>query len=63
MSNGFQPNLEPSIQWVHILDAAGQLHNGYTSTTLYQNPNDCYTYLPASSFHPEHITKSVLFWG
>ena len=63
--NNFHPtinlSLDHSTQQVHFLDTTVQLHNGRINTTLYRKPTDRYSYLHASSYHPKHTTRSIVY--
>ncbi|XP_074984960.1 uncharacterized protein LOC142072228 [Caretta caretta] len=63
--NNFHPtinlSLDQSTQEIHFLDTTVLISNGHINTTLYQNPTDRYTYLHASSFHPDHTTRSIVY--
>ncbi|XP_074853017.1 uncharacterized protein LOC142014404 [Carettochelys insculpta] len=61
--NNFHPNinLEQSTQEIHFLDTTVLIHDGHINTTQYCKPTDRYAYLHASSFHPRHTTRSVVF--
>uniref|UniRef100_K7EXL6 Reverse transcriptase domain-containing protein n=1 Tax=Pelodiscus sinensis TaxID=13735 RepID=K7EXL6_PELSI len=47
-------SLNHSTQEIHFLDTTVQITNGKLDTTLYRKPTDSYSYLHASSSHPEH---------
>nr|XP_048700716.1 uncharacterized protein LOC125634261 [Caretta caretta] len=63
--NNFHPtinlSLDQSTQEIHFLDTTVLISNGHINTTLYQKPTDRYTYLHASSFHPDHTTRSIVY--
>ncbi|XP_065445349.1 uncharacterized protein LOC135982467 isoform X2 [Chrysemys picta bellii] len=63
--NNFHPtinlSLDQSTQEIHFLDTTVQISDGHINTTLYRKPTDRYTYLHASSFHPRHITRSIVY--
>uniref|UniRef100_A0A8C3F2N4 Reverse transcriptase domain-containing protein n=1 Tax=Chrysemys picta bellii TaxID=8478 RepID=A0A8C3F2N4_CHRPI len=63
--NNFHPtihlSLDQSTQEIHFLDTTVQISDGHINTTLYRKPADPYTYLHASSFHPGHITRSIVY--
>ncbi|XP_053881423.1 uncharacterized protein LOC128835776 [Malaclemys terrapin pileata] len=62
--NNFHPtinlSLDQSTQEIHFLDTTMQISDGHINT-IYQKPTDRYTYLHASSFHPRHITRSIVY--
>lgn len=61
--NNFHPfiklSLDQSTQHVHFLDTM-QHPKGHISNILHWKPTDHYKCLHASSFHPEHMPKSVV---
>ncbi|XP_074981174.1 uncharacterized protein LOC142070971 [Caretta caretta] len=61
--NNFHPttnlSLVQSTQEIHFLDTTVLINNGHINTTLYRKPTDRYSYLHASSFHPDHTTRSI----
>ncbi|CAM2103355.1 unnamed protein product [Caretta caretta] len=63
--HNFHPaiNLHPdqSTQEIHFLDTTLHISDGLINTTLYRKPTDHYAYLHASSFHPGHITRSIVY--
>ncbi|XP_065414590.1 uncharacterized protein LOC135973774 [Chrysemys picta bellii] len=63
--NNFHPtinlSLDQSTQAVHFLDTTVLISDGHINTTLYRKPTDRYTYLHASSFHPGHTTRSIVY--
>ncbi|XP_065424163.1 uncharacterized protein LOC135975776 [Chrysemys picta bellii] len=63
--NNFHPtinlSLDQSTQAVHFLDTTVLISDGHINTTLYRKPTDHYTYLHASSFHPGHTTRSIVY--
>ncbi|XP_050792228.1 uncharacterized protein LOC127042831 [Gopherus flavomarginatus] len=63
--NSFHPtinlSLDQSTREVHFLDTTVQISDGHINTTLYRKPTDRYAYLHASSFHPGHITRSIVY--
>ncbi|XP_074805210.1 uncharacterized protein LOC141985201 [Natator depressus] len=63
--NNFHPTinliLDQSTQAIHFLDTTVLISDGHINTTLYQKPTDRYTYLHASSFHPGHTTRSIVY--
>ncbi|XP_074924975.1 uncharacterized protein LOC142047212 [Chelonoidis abingdonii] len=63
--NSFHPTINLSLDqstWeVHFLDTTVQISDGHINTTLYRKPTDRYAYLHASSFHPGHITRSIVY--
>uniref|UniRef100_A0A8C3FSE6 Reverse transcriptase domain-containing protein n=1 Tax=Chrysemys picta bellii TaxID=8478 RepID=A0A8C3FSE6_CHRPI len=62
--NNFHPtinlSLDQSTQEIHFLDITVLISNGHINTTLYRKPIDCYTYLHASSVHPNQTTRSEI---
>uniref|UniRef100_A0A8C3SHY8 Progestin and adipoQ receptor family member 3 n=1 Tax=Chelydra serpentina TaxID=8475 RepID=A0A8C3SHY8_CHESE len=63
--NSFHPtinlSLDQSTREVHFLDTTVQLSDGHINNTLYRKPTDRYAYLHASSFHPGHTTRSIVY--
>ncbi|CAM2115114.1 unnamed protein product [Caretta caretta] len=63
--NNFHPtinlSLNQSTQQIHFLDTAVLINDGHINTTLYRKPTDHYSYLHASSFHPDHTTRSIVY--
>ncbi|CAM4615229.1 unnamed protein product [Caretta caretta] len=63
--NNFHPttnlSLVQSTQEIHFLDTTVLINNGHINTTLYRKPTDRYSYLHASSFHPDHTTRSIVY--
>ncbi|XP_050780111.1 uncharacterized protein LOC127034846 [Gopherus flavomarginatus] len=63
--NSFHPtinlSLDQSTQEVHFLDTTVQISDGHINTTLHRKPTDRYAYLHASSFHPRHTTRSIVY--
>ncbi|CAM5112749.1 unnamed protein product [Eretmochelys imbricata] len=63
--NNFHPttnlSLVQSTQEIHFLDTTVLINNGHINTTLYRKPTDRYSYLHASSFHPDHTTQSIVY--
>ncbi|XP_065428293.1 multivesicular body subunit 12B isoform X1 [Chrysemys picta bellii] len=63
--NNFHPtinlSLDQSTQEIHFLAPTVLISGSHINTTLYQKPTDRYAYLHASSFHPDHITQSVVY--
>ncbi|KAM9123742.1 uncharacterized protein ACDP82_013668 [Pangshura tecta] len=63
--NNFRPNinlsLDQSTQEIHFLDTTVLISHGHITTTLYRKPTAHYTYLHASSFHPDHTTRSIIY--
>ncbi|CAM5072920.1 unnamed protein product [Natator depressus] len=62
--NNFHPtinlSLDQSTQEIHFLDTTVLISDGHINTTLYRKPTDRYSYLHASSFHPDHTTLSIV---
>uniref|UniRef100_K7G6Y6 Reverse transcriptase domain-containing protein n=1 Tax=Pelodiscus sinensis TaxID=13735 RepID=K7G6Y6_PELSI len=54
-------SLDHSTREIHFLDTTVQINNGKLDTTLYRKPTDSYSYLHASSSHPEHTTRSIVY--
>ncbi|XP_048698400.2 uncharacterized protein LOC125633326 [Caretta caretta] len=63
--NNFHPtinlSLDQSTQEIHFLDTTVLISDGHINTTLYRKPTDHYSYLHASSFHTDHITRSIVY--
>nr|XP_048695288.1 dnaJ homolog subfamily B member 13 isoform X5 [Caretta caretta] len=63
--NNFHPTINLSLvqstQEIHFLDTTVLINNGHINTTLYRKPTDRYSYLHASSFHPDHTTRSIVY--
>ncbi|XP_074803977.1 uncharacterized protein LOC141984659 [Natator depressus] len=63
--NNFHPtinlSLDQSTQEIHFLDTTVLISDGHINTTLYRKPTDRYAYLHASSFHPDHNTRSIVY--
>ncbi|XP_074828142.1 uncharacterized protein LOC141998984 [Natator depressus] len=63
--NNFHPTINLSLvqstQEIHFLDTTMLINDGHINTTLYQKPTDRYSYLHASSFHPDHTTRSIVY--
>ncbi|XP_053888787.1 uncharacterized protein LOC128839638 [Malaclemys terrapin pileata] len=62
--NNFHPtinfSLDQSTQEIRFMDTTVLISDGHINTTLNRKPTDCYTYLHASSFHPDYITRSII---
>ncbi|CAM5179343.1 unnamed protein product [Eretmochelys imbricata] len=63
--NNFHPTINLSLvqstQEIHFLDTTVLISNGHINTTLCRKPIDHYSYLHASSFHPDHTTRSIVY--
>nr|XP_048677943.1 uncharacterized protein LOC125623125 isoform X1 [Caretta caretta] len=63
--NNFHPTINLSLvqstQEIHFVDTTVLISDGRINTTLYRKPTDRYYYLHASSFHPDHTTRSILY--
>nr|XP_048698832.1 uncharacterized protein LOC125633518 [Caretta caretta] len=63
--NNFHPTINLSLvqstQEIHFLDTTVLINDGHINTTLYRKPTDRYSYLHASSFHPDHTTRSIVY--
>ena len=63
--NVFHPSikltLEHSEHQVNFLDTTIKIINGCLVTSVYKKPTDRNSYLHASSFHPPHTTKSIVY--
>ncbi|XP_048676284.2 uncharacterized protein LOC125622343 [Caretta caretta] len=63
--NNFHPtinlSLDQSTQEIHFLDTTVLISDGHINTTPYRKPTDRYAYLHASSFHPDHNTRSIVY--
>ncbi|XP_074809758.1 uncharacterized protein LOC141987846 [Natator depressus] len=54
-------SLDQSTQEIHFLDTTVLISDCHINTTLYRKPTDRYTYLHASSFHPDHTIRSTVY--
>ncbi|XP_074792641.1 uncharacterized protein LOC141975875 [Natator depressus] len=54
-------SLVQSTQEIHFLDTTVLINDGHINTTLYRKPTGRYSYLHASSFHPDHTTRSIVY--
>ncbi|XP_073172201.1 uncharacterized protein KIAA0930 homolog isoform X4 [Lepidochelys kempii] len=63
--NNFHPTINLSLvqstQEIHFLDTTILINDGHINTTLYRKSTDRYSYLHASSFHPDHTTQSIVY--
>ncbi|XP_074818091.1 uncharacterized protein LOC141992658 [Natator depressus] len=63
--NNFHPtinlSLHQSTQEIHFLDTTVLISDGHINATLYRKPTDRYSYLHASSFHPDHTIRSIVY--
>ncbi|CAM4645092.1 unnamed protein product, partial [Caretta caretta] len=63
--NNFHPTINLSLvhstQEIHFLDTTVLINDGHINTTLYRKPTDRCAYLHASSFHPDHTTRSIVY--
>ncbi|XP_074819362.1 GPI alpha-1,4-mannosyltransferase I, stabilizing subunit [Natator depressus] len=63
--NNFHPTINLSLvqstHEIHFLDTTVLINDGHINTTLYRKPTDRYSYLHASSFHPDHTTRSIVY--
>ena len=63
--NMFHPSIKLTIEHskhqVNFLDTTVMIKNGRLATTVYKKPTDRNSYLHASSFHPPHTTRSIVY--
>ncbi|XP_073193192.1 uncharacterized protein [Lepidochelys kempii] len=54
-------SLDQSTQEIHFVDTTVLISDVHINTTVYRKPPDRYSYLHASSFHRDHITRSIVY--
>ncbi|XP_075779183.1 uncharacterized protein LOC142827423 [Pelodiscus sinensis] len=59
--NTSSSSIDHSTREIHFLDITVQITNGKLDTTLYRKPTDSYSYLHASSSHPGHTIRSIVY--
>ena len=63
--NAYHPTikltLEHSDKQVHFLDTIIKFNGNHLQSTVYRKPTDRNSYLHASSFHPPHTTRSIVY--
>ena len=63
--NAFHPTIEFTMDYseteVNFLDTTVKIHDGHLHTTLYKKSTGRRTYWHASSFHPDHTLRSIVY--
>ena len=63
--NSFHPTIkftyECSTSSIHYLDIQVSLVNDPIQTSVFTKPTDRHTYIPFTSFHPDHTKKSIIY--